>query len=259
MANKSESQAIGVEAETYFFRATAKEVYTAVLLDIDGEKLTWDGDTAKATVFAIAEAADGRQTRPVESSVELERDENGKVVYDFPFQLRPGDHSLYVGVLDDESKTVGTRILPFEVPDFDKEGLVSSSVVVFTDTEQVKDLAGRPGHSFQFGDTKFTLKPGDKPTYKNTDTLNVWFFVYGFGLDESGQANLTEQCVFLNDGFRHSKTKAKPLRTEKDMGFVDTGIPLASFPPGNYKAEITITDNVTEETLTKEVEFIVVE
>jgi GWxTD domain-containing protein len=255
LANKTSSQAIPLETEAYFFRATPDEVYVAVLLDIDGEKLTWDGDKAKATVFGIAETADGRQSGPVESTVELERDENGDVRYDVPFQLRPGSYSLYLGVLDDESKTVGTKILPVELPDFNKGGLASSSVVVFTDTKKVTEPPGTPGHAFQFGNTQFTLKEGE--TYKNTDTLHVWFFVYGFGLDESGLPSLSEECVFLEDGFRLAKTKAKPIRTEKDVGFIDTGFSLSSFEPGSYNVQITVTDNVAEETITKEIEFIV--
>ena len=155
--------------------------------------------------------------------------------------------------------TVGTRIIPFEVPDFDQAGLSSSSVVVFTNTKRVTKPAGTPGNSFQFGDLQFTVKPVDSRTYRKSDTFRVWFFVYGFGLDESGQASLTEECVFLQEGFRHAATKAKPLRIEGDRGFVDTGIPLTSFSPGKYRAQFTITDKVNEETLTKEEEFTVVE
>jgi hypothetical protein len=226
-------------------------------LEIDGDKLTWDGKKAKATVFGIAETADGRQTLPVESAVELERDEEGNVLYDVPFQLQPGNYSLYLGVLDDQSNTVGTKISPLEVPDYNKGGLVLSSLVIFSKAEDVKEQAGTPGHSFQFGTTLFTLKRGDTPTYKSTDSFNAFFFVYGFGLDESGKSNLTEQYIFFKDENRKAQTQAQPLRTEKDIGLSEAGIPLSSFEPGNYKVQVKIVDNVTKETITREIGFVV--
>ncbi len=257
LTNKTESPAIPFAAEASFFRATPEDVYVAVLLEIDGDKLTWDGKKAKVTIFGIAETPDGRQNLPVESVVELERDEAGNVVYDIPFQLQPGSYSLYLGVLDDQSNTVGTKISPLEVPDFNKGELVLSSLVIFSEADVVKGQPGTPGHSFQFGTTQFTLKRGDTLTYKSTDSLNAFFFVYGFGLDESGKSHLTEQYIFFQDEQRKAQTQAQPLRTEKDIGLSEAGIPLSSFEPGNYKVQVKIIDNVTKETITKEIEFVV--
>ena len=253
---QTENPAIPFVARSSFFRAQEGAVYVPVLFEIKAEALTWKQDKAAATIFGAVQNAEGQALFPFEQPVELEN-KDGIALYEMPVQVSPGSYTFLFGVLDTESNTVGTRVLPVEIPDFGGEGLKLSSLVVYSEGRKVEDLPGTPGHAFQFGPIQFVQMPGDMVTYSTSDNIGIFYFVYGFGVEEGGEPDLTAQYVFFKDGKRRGQTGAEPLQGGEGQAVGNAEIPLASFEPGNYKIQIKVIDKVTKETITDEFEFVV--
>ena len=253
---KIENPAIPFEASSYFFQAREGSIYVPVLFEIQGETLSWNDDTAQVTLYGAVQNSEGQTLHPFEQEVDLTRNEEGTATYELPIQVAPGDYTFHFGVLDNKSNTVGTKVFPVEVPAFG-ETLGLSSVLVYSEGHQVSDTPGTPGHAFQFGDMRLVPIPGDTFTYKTSDTLGIFYFVYGYGLDpETGQPSLTEQYIFFKDGKRLTQTAVQQLPAEDESAVGNAVIALSHFEPGNYKVQIKVVDKVKEETLTEEIEFV---
>ena len=148
-------------------------------------------------------------------------------------------------------------MFPVEVPTFEGDEMTMSSLVVYSEGREVDEPAGTPGHAFQFGPIQFVQMPGDVFTYSTSDSIGVFYFVYGYGVDEAGKPDLTGQYVFFKDGKRRGQTAAEPLQAGLDQAVGNAEIPLASFEPGNYKLQIKVVDRITKKTITDELDFIV--
>ena len=257
LENKTENPAIPFEARSSFFRASEGAVYVPILFEIDPESVSWDGDKTEVTVFGAVQNSEGQTLYPFEQPVELTKNADGLVIYDVPIEVAPGPYTFLFGVMDNQSSKVGTRVMNVEVPDLSVDKVTLSSILVYSEGRQVEAAAGVPGHAFQFGPIQFVPKAGDMFTFKQTDALGLFFFVYGFGLDAQGQPNVTGQYVFSVDGAAKGQTAVERLQATPQQAIGNAEIPLSTFAPGNYKLQIKIVDQVKNETVTKDVEFVI--
>lgn len=257
LANKTENPAIPFDARSSFFRASEGAVYVPILFEIDADALSLDGDEAEITIFGAVENAEGQSLYPFEHSVELEKNDDGLVVYDIPIQVTPGLYTFCFGVLDNESSKVGTRVLEVNVPNLSTDGVKMSSIIVYTDIRETTEGAGVAGHAFQFGTNQFILKTGEVPTFKQSDALGLFYFVYGYGKNASGAPNVTSQYVFAVDGEAKGQTKPQPVQAGPAQGIGYLEIPLESFEPGEYTVQIKVTDQVATQTAIENLAFVI--
>ena len=256
LGTRIENPAIPFEAWRFFYQAEEGSIYVPILFEIQAEALSWKEDIAQVTLFGAVQTAEGQTLHPFEQEVELTRNEERTVTYEMPIQVAPGKYTFLLGVLDNESKTVGTKVFPVEVPDFGNT-LGLSSVLVYSEARQVSDTAGMPGHAFQFGSTHLVPITSDALTYKTSDHLGIFYFVYGYGVDEeTGQPSLTEQYIFLRDGKRLTQTAVQPLPADDETAVGNADIALSHFEPGSYTLRIRVIDKVKKETVTEEFEFV---
>jgi len=255
--SKTATPDVPFKATHAFFRAAAGQIYVPLLIDVDPAPLTWDKEVADATLFGMVHNAEGQPVYQYEEPMKLSKSADGRAITEIPLQLQPGNHTLFLGVMDNKTSKVGTQMIAVDVPDFSQGGLVMSSVVVYAAGKQVTESPGTPGHAFQFGQVHFT--PKREMTFKKSDTFSAFFFAYGYSMDEGGKPNVTCQYVFYKDGARRGQTKEEPLQANETQGVGNAEIPLASFEPGSYKVEIKITDQISKKTLKHEIPFTLVE
>ena len=256
MANKTENPAIPFDARSSFFRAKEGAVYVAILFEIDPGAVSWNGDETELTIFGAVENAEGQTLYPFEEPVKLKKNDDGLVVYDIPIEVTPGLFTFCLGVMDSESSKVGTRVFDVEVPNLSTDGLKVSSILVYSSLRETTEGAGVPGHAFQFGTNQFIPKTGDVPNFTQSDALGLFFFVYGFGLDASAQPNVTSQFAFLHDGESRGQTPPRSVQASGEQGIGYIEIPLESFDPGNYQVQIKVTDEVANQTITEDLDFV---
>ena len=256
IANKAEDASIPFEVRSFFFRSSEGADYIPILFEIDANALTWSADKTSLTIFGAAQDSEGHVLYPFDETVELSKNDAGRVVYDVPMELPPGDYTLCFGLMDMGSSKVGTRVLEVEVPDLMADGLQLSSTLVYTAARQVTEYAGVPGHAFQFGPVQFVPKEGTPLTFSRDETLGILYFVYGFGANPAGQPSITGQYVFSYQGNPKGQTAPEALQASPQHAVGNTEIPLASFEPGKYVVQIKVTDQVTHATATRDIEFL---
>jgi hypothetical protein len=195
------------------------------------------------------------------------------------FMAPPGTYDVYVvmrerlGEKPPKDKVARTGVLKTQVtvPDFWNGELATSSIIV---TDKVNVLNAQLGpeegreRPFVFGTQE--LVPAADTEFKKSEMLATFFQVYNAGLDSTGKPNLVMEYNFhrKEGGAEKFFNKTNPQTisgtnlppTFDPTKFPVPGgieVPLASFPEGDYRLEIKISDKASGKTLTKDVNFVV--
>ncbi len=188
-----------------------------------------------------------------------------------------GDYDLYLALKERGTKK-GTAAKmsvikqPLTIPNFWQDELTTSSILLVSRAEPLTTPVApeqQLDNPFSLGAMK--LVPSlDKKFSKQTE-LNVYFWVYNPTVDAAKKPDVTIEFAF------HQKTgdvekyfnKTNPLRLnaqslapdfDMDAGHQLNGgqsIRLGSFPEGEYRLEIKVTDNVSKKTVSRDVRFTV--
>ncbi|MGE3277580.1 MAG: hypothetical protein AB7O67_20890 [Vicinamibacterales bacterium] len=157
------------------------------------------------------------------------------------------------------------------VPDFWSGELQTSSVIA---TDNVTMLTAPIGQDearerpFVFGAQE--LVPATDMNFKKNQELSIFFQVYNAGLDSAGKPNLVmeynfhrtengEEKFFNKTNPQNINASNLPPQFDPSKFPVPGGItvPLATFPVGEFRLEIKITDKAAGKELTKNVNFTV--
>ena len=191
-----------------------------------------------------------------------------------------GEYDLFVAV---KEKSTGDRKQPpqklgllqhdLSVPDFNKPELQTSSVIVADSVEPVQTAMTneqQQENPYTFGTMK--IVPTTDPKLPKTGELQVVFWIYGVTTDATKKPDVQVEYNFHQktaEGEKYfNKTapqqlNATTLPPQFDMaaGHQLPGslvVPLASFPAGDYRLEIKVTDKPSGKTLTRDIAFSVV-
>jgi len=189
----------------------------------------------------------------------------------------PGDYEMFVAIKerakDEKSKTppkIGVLQKTLTVPDF-SNGLATSEVIVAKSIEQLQQPlpANKAAENpYVFGPLR--VNPTADGKFPKAGELNVLFWIYNAGLssltskpDVQVEYNFNQKTAdgekFFNKT-QPSQLNAATLPPEFDFAKghqlteVQT-IPLSSFPPGDYRLEIKVTDKTNSKTVTQNVNF----
>jgi hypothetical protein len=197
------------------------------------------------------------------------------------FAAPPGEYDVFFGIrskmADPKKKDEQpVRVLAVErhvsLPDFWNGEFTTSTIVI---TPTVETVEGKISPEIQrerpylFGQTEFVPSPDNK--FKKTDELSVLFQIYNPAL-EAGKPNVTIEYTFhqkLPEGEKYfNKTSPQELNAQTLPPTFDVAttqmlpggqsVPLGSFPPGDYRMEIKITDAHSKKVITRDVAFSVV-
>ena len=191
-----------------------------------------------------------------------------------------GDYDLIVAVKkkstgkekkNDVNKT-GVLRRELAVPGFGKPELDTSSVILadVVEASPPLDPDGQRANPYVFGNMRIT--PNVDPKFKKSAELNLVFWIYGVSPASAQKPDVLVDYNFhqkLPDGEKFfNRTAPQPLNGQTldpafdmSIGHLLMGsltVPLASFPPGDYRLEIKITDKPSGKTLTRNVAFSVV-
>jgi len=196
------------------------------------------------------------------------------------FAVPPGAYDVYVALRERPSGStaadapVKVTLLKQEVvvPNFHAEELQTSSVLVADKIEVLtapvspEALKERP---YVMGDSEIT--PAADLKFKKTEELQLVFQIYGAKPGADKKPDVSVDYVFFQkeaSGEKmFNKTPAQKLDSESlpkgfdpEMGhqlMTGQGVPLQSFPEGDYRLEIKITDNKAQKSITRDVLFTV--
>jgi hypothetical protein len=224
-------------------------------------RYAWDN------VHFLAKPADGRITRAI--------------------ALPAGDYELFVAVKEravSPTSAVGnpagtpsarTGLLRHALlaPDFSKAELQTSSVLLATAVEPVGgqlSAADQEANPYVFGPMR--IVPSRDGKFAKTNELQVIFWVYGATASAAGKPDILITYNFYlkqPDGAEKYFNKTEPqelnMKTLPPEFNAAAGhqlpgslvVPLTSFPPGDYRLEIKVTDKPSGKVVTQNVAFTV--
>ena len=189
--------------------------------------------------------------------------------------MSPGDYDVYIALKEKPaagataSPKVGVLKHELTVPSLDGE--FTTSTVITAAKIDVLQSELSPDRQAENPYTFSTIKisPSLDNKFKKTDEFNIMFWIYGAAADAAKKPNVEVEYAFhqkLADGEKFfNKTEpqimnAETLPPQFDLaaGHQLTGslaVPLASFPPGDYRLELKINDKVAGKTVTRESTF----
>jgi hypothetical protein len=276
----------------HFVRGSDGATYIPFTVTIDRSKLAAPGVAmyvrvaSKAATPAPAAAPAGgndrnapRVTYPWDNVHFLEVPADGKVQR--AMALKAGTYDVFIAVKERTPQQpqrnappqkVGLLRRELTVPDFMTPELQTSSIIVADSIEPVTtplSAAQQQEQPYNFGAMR--VVPSMNNQMKKSGELQVLFWVYG-AANEGGKPNLTIEYNFhqkTGDAEKYfNKTAPQDLnaQTLPPQFDVNAGhqlpgslvVPLTSFPEGEYRLEIKITDKISGKTLTQNANFSVV-
>jgi hypothetical protein len=187
------------------------------------------------------------------------------------FSVPAGDYDVYMLLKEPTANVKDKKTQPkaslmkfaVTVPNYWTDELATSSVLVTNQAEQLKtpptqdDINKNP---YIFGMTRVFVPAEAK--FAKKDELTIIFYIYNTGLDKAGKPDVTVDYRFFHkaDGTEKFFNATNPQVLNATtlpqfdakaghllLGGVG-GLPLASFPEGDYRLEIKVTDKVTGKT-----------
>jgi len=199
----------------------------------------------------------------------------GPVSLSRSFVVGPGSYDVYVIAKEPDPKKksdppakMGIVKQELTIPDLWNGELTTSSVIF---AERIDPLAAplTPAHQeerpYALGNMEIVPAPGAKLSKKGE--LSVFLLIYNAKINESNSPDVTVEYNFYNmqNGAEKFFNKTNPQSLNAQTlppGFDPAAgmtngqtIPLASFPEGDYRLEIKITDKVATKSVTRDVKF----
>jgi GWxTD domain-containing protein len=222
--------------------------YVAGLMKVDAGALPAD---ARPVVGAQAVTADGKVAATTEREFTMVPAEGGAVSYGMA--LKPGDYTLRVGVFDPKSNKGTAVVQPLKVPDFGADELTLSPVLVLKDVQEGAADPKDPLSAFQLGTTKLVPRFGN--SFTPADSVVLLGFIYGGRIDEAtGKPSLVASFQILKDGNPVAKAPEQTYDSSPTGPSVGP-VPLTSYKPGKYVAQMTVTDKVSKKDYKTEATF----
>jgi hypothetical protein len=196
------------------------------------------------------------------------------------FMAPPGTYDVYIAMKERVPEKgpkpatgpkMGVLKTQVTVPDFWNGELMTSSVIV---ADKVNVLTAMPSpeeareRPFVFGAQE--LIPAADSAFGKDEQLATFFQVYNAALDPAGKPNLVLEYNFhrTEGGAEKFFNKTAPQEVNASMlpptfdptkfpvpGGIE--VPLKSFPEGQYRLEIKVTDKVSGKVVTRDVNFTV--
>jgi hypothetical protein len=195
--------------------------------------------------------------------------------------VAPGTYDAYILIKEPAASVKGKKVpakvgllkVALTVPNYATDELATSTLIVTNTVAVLKsppsaaELAMNP---YIFGSTAVT--PSFTDRFAKADDLTVFFFIYNTGTDKAtGKPDVSVDYNFYTKTGTAEKffnktdqlqwnAKTLPPNFDAKAGFMLPGtqtIPLGSFPEGDYRLEIKITDKVSGKTKIESVRFTV--
>ena len=195
--------------------------------------------------------------------------------------LKPGEYDAFIVVKEKGTEKqernappakIGFLRKDLTIPDFNGPELTTSSILVANAIEVLNaplPPAQQEMNPYVFGPMKIGLSPDGK--FSKSGELNLVFWIYGAGAAAAGKPDVQIEYSFhqkLAEGEKYfNRTQPQTLNAQSLPPEFDVAlghqlpgtltVPLSSFPSGDYRLEIKVTDKTTNKSVTQNVTFTV--
>jgi GWxTD domain-containing protein len=251
-----------------YLRVTDDTVNVPITIQIANRQMTFqskDGvHSAKLNVFGVISTLGDRRVQTFEDTVDRDFPDTlfqqyvtKQSIYQKSIPLRPGLYKLDIVVKDVQSGNIGTISTRLAVPRFEQEKLDTSTLILADDIEHVP--SGQVGiGQFVLGDVK--VRPQLKQEFTPEQKMGIYLQIYNIKVDGTTHKSNVSIKFRVTQGnqeiWQHTQTSLDMKQFGDEMT-IQSLLPLNSFAPGKYKIEITINDQIANETITRAAEFTV--
>jgi hypothetical protein len=193
------------------------------------------------------------------------------------FAVAAGEYDTYIAIKErtaDKNATPRTAVLKevVKVPDFWSNQLTTSSVILAERVDPVKEQPTKDAQlerPYLLGTTE--IVPSLDSKFGKKDDLSIIFLIYNPGVGADKRPDVTVEYAFHQKAAEGEKyfnktspqkfdSSTLPAQFDFDAGHqlvAGQSIPLASFPEGEYRLEIKVSDNISKQSLTRNLNFTV--
>ena len=252
-----------------FVKVTSDTVLVPVTIQIKNRDVTFqnkDGvERGTVNIFGRVTTLTGKIVQTFEDTVQVDvpaellpkTAENSSVYWKaLPLRISQNRYRLDVVVKDVNGDRTGSWSHAIQIPDFSEDKLSSSTLIIADQMEPVATKNVGTGN-FVIGTTKVRprVAPSDgKPIlFKRNQKLNFWMQVYNLSVDE--KTHKPSATFEYNVTDANNKAVIHTVESTDTMGNVGDQVTLqktlsaANLPPGLYKIEIKVNDNLSKQTV----------
>ena len=261
-----------------FVKVTGDTVLVPITIQMKYRDITFankDGvQRGTVNIFGRVTTLTGKVVQTFEDTAQVDvpaellpRTAENSSVYWKALPLRPGRYKVEIAVKDVNGDRKGVWSRGIVVPEYSDDKLATSSLIVADLMEPVPTKDVSTGN-FVIGLNKVRprVAPADgKPAlFKRTkdQKVNFWMQVYNLGVDEkTHKPSATFEFDITN--IATNKPVVQKTESTEQMGNVGEQITLqksiasANLPPGVYKIEIKVNDNISKQTVDPSATFAV--
>jgi GWxTD domain-containing protein len=254
----------------YFLRITSDTVLVPITVQIPTGQLSFQEksgvDSATVNLFARISTLSGRIVQTFEDTVKrdvpaslLQQAKAVPSIYQKAVPLSPGLYRLDIVLKDVNNGNVGVVNTRLAVPRFEDDHLSSSSLIL---ADQITPVSSKDIGLGQFvlGDVK--VRPKLDASFAASDGMGVFLQIYNLKVDDqTHKSDATVQYRVMKDKTAEPVLKfdipKEKLPEHGEELTLENIITLGSLPPGSYKLEVAVTDNLTKQTITPAMDFTV--
>jgi GWxTD domain-containing protein len=255
-----------------FLRITDSTDLVPVSIQVPNREMSFkdkDGvQTATLNVFGRVSTLGGRIAQTFEDTIQqdipntlFQQSKNGRAIYQKALPLRPGLYRLDLVIKDVNSGNVGVISTRLPVPQYNDTKLSASTLILADELQGVSSQDIGVGQ-FVLGDV--LVRPRLGGVFKSNETMDFYMQVYNLEMDpKTHRANATINYLVTTGPSNSQKTILNQTETSAQLG--DNGeqltikkrLPLTGLPPGHYKLQITVHDNVSNQDAVQSADFTV--
>jgi GWxTD domain-containing protein len=253
---------------TDFLKVTNDTVLVPVTVQIPNTQLSFQSKegvhSATINIFGRVSTLTGRVVQTFEDSVSRDFPESLfqqslklQSIYQKAVPLRPGLYRLDLVIKDVQSGNVGVVNARLQVPRYEDDKLETSSLIL---ADQIEHVPAKQIGNGQFVLGSSKVRPRMEGDFTTADRLGIYMQVYNLKPDEkTHKSNATFEYTVKKGGAQvlQFKETSADMKQTGDQITIERLLPLATLTPGKYTLEISATDTLSNQTISRTADFTV--
>ena len=251
---------------TDFLKVTSDTVLVPITVQVPNHQLQFkskDGvHSAQLNIFGRVSTLTGRVVQTFEDSVTRDYPDSLfqqslklSAIYQKAIPLRPGLYRLDLVIKDVDSGNVGVVNTRLAVPRYDEDKLEASSLILADQIEHVPAKQVGLGQ-FVLGSSK--VRPRMEGDFSTNDRMGIYLQVYNLKPDEKTHKTDATFVYTVKKGdqqvMQFKETSAEMKQTG-DQVTLERLLPLATLSPGKYTLQVSATDVLANQTISRTADF----
>ena len=253
---------------TDFLKVTSDTVLVPVTIQVPNSQLSFQSKegvhSATMNVFGRVSTLTGRVVQTFEEPISrdfpdslFQQSVKLQSIYQKAIPLRPGLYRLDLVIKDVHSGNVGVVNSRLQVPRYEDEKLEASSLILADQIEHVPAKQIGAGQ-FVLGSSK--VRPRMEGDFTTADRLGIYMQVYNLKPDDKthrSESNFQYTVKKGDQQIMQFKETGGDMKQTGDQVTIERLLPLATLAPGKYTLEVSATDALTKQTISRSAEFTV--